>query len=493
MGLLDNTTQKAYYQGNDHGSYQFVSLDDIIAQFMVAYVGDDKILPRCSRTDVAFHAQRALAELSFDTFKSFKSQQIDLPPSLTMILPHDYVNYTKLSWVDPSGIKRPLYPTKHTNNPFEINQDDDGNYVFSEGQSVGLNFDFSANDGKLMPPWLHSGHYEVESVPSVVDGVLTFTHSSHTYQNTGVAHGAALAAWQAVDVSSLSYVNISATGTSAAATTTTVGATTYNIPPTTLRFGISTQPGSMDKIMLDNQYYSPMSPNAGTDIFDIAYLEWTAGSTGAKEELFVDVTNHDTIYVLVTSSAPFNEHAAPDGTLTATTTIDDLVVSDAYGATNLQPSNIDGNSSTWDSYKSITPSENNNDDYEDDTYWPLDGERYGLEPSHAQINGSFYIDDRLGKIHFSSNISGKTVILDYISDSLGTDAEMQVHKLAEDAMYKSIICDIMSTRRNANRGQLLYYKKDKFAAVRKAKLRLSNVKLEELTQVLRGKSKWIKH
>ena len=32
MPLLSGT-QKAYYQGNDHGSYQFVSLDDIIAQF----------------------------------------------------------------------------------------------------------------------------------------------------------------------------------------------------------------------------------------------------------------------------------------------------------------------------------------------------------------------------------------------------------------------------------------------------------------------------
>ena len=36
-------------------------------------------------------------------------------------------------------------------------------------------------------------------------------------------------------------------------------------------------------------------------------------------------------------------------------------------------------------------------------------------------------------------------------------------------------------------------KKDKFAAVRKAKLRLSNIKLEEITQILRGKSKFIKH
>jgi hypothetical protein len=36
-------------------------------------------------------------------------------------------------------------------------------------------------------------------------------------------------------------------------------------------------------------------------------------------------------------------------------------------------------------------------------------------------------------------------------------------------------------------------KKERFAETRKAKLRLSNIKSQELTQVMRGKSKWIKH
>jgi hypothetical protein len=122
----------------------------------------------------------------------------------------------------------------------------------------------------------------------------------------------------------------------------------------------------------------------------------------------------------------------------------------------------------------------------------MNGGRYGLDPQHAQANGSFYIDPRLGRIHFSSNVSGKTVILDYISDSLGTDGEMQVHKFAEEAMYKYIVHAIMST---SSFGQQLVPRltKERFAAVRKAKLRLSNIKLEEITQVLRGKSKQIKH
>ena len=104
MGLLDNTTPQEYYDGNDFGNYQFTSLDDIINQFMVVYVGEDKMISKIKRTDVAFHAQRAMQELSFDTFKSCKAQEITVPASLQMILPQDYVNYTKISWVDSAGI-----------------------------------------------------------------------------------------------------------------------------------------------------------------------------------------------------------------------------------------------------------------------------------------------------------------------------------------------------------------------------------------------------
>ena len=96
MALLDNTTQHDYYQGNDFGNYQFISLSDIINQFMLIYVGEDKIVSKAKRLDVAFHAQRALAELSFDTFKSCKSQEITVPATLQMTLPQDYVNYTKV-------------------------------------------------------------------------------------------------------------------------------------------------------------------------------------------------------------------------------------------------------------------------------------------------------------------------------------------------------------------------------------------------------------
>ena len=74
MGLLDNTTHRDYYLGNNLGSYQFTSLDDIITQFQIAYVGENKLISKIKRADISYFAQRALQELSFDTFKSIKSQ-----------------------------------------------------------------------------------------------------------------------------------------------------------------------------------------------------------------------------------------------------------------------------------------------------------------------------------------------------------------------------------------------------------------------------------
>ena len=289
MALINQTNQ-VYYEGNNYGDYQFVSLDDIINQFQIAYVGQDKIIPRIKRVDIAFHAMRALQELSFDTFKSTKAQEISVPSTLQMILPHDYVNYVKISWSDAAGIEHVLYPAIKTSNPKNIQQNTDGTYDFGSGSVL---------------------QYDTES-------------------------------------------------------------------------------------------------------------------------------------------------------------------------------------DTWTAFKSNTPRDNV-DRYDDGTYDLVVGERYGIDPKHAQVNGSFYIDELAGKIHFSSNVSGKTLILEYISDSLGTDSEMKVHKFAEEAMYKYISHAILSTRANTPEYVVNRYKKEKRAAIRQAKLRLSNIKLEEITQILRGKSKWIKH
>ena len=138
---------------------------------------------------------------------------------------------------------------------------------------------------------------------------------------------------------------------------------------------------------------------------------------------------------------------------------------------------------------------------DDNSYWSNNGERYGLDPQHAQTNGSFFIDETGGKFHFSSNLSGKTLILKYISDGIVTNAAntaldldaTKIHKFAEEAIYKYMAYGLLSARTDGNPGMLQLLKKERFAEQRKAKLRLSNIKIEELAQIMRGKSKWIKH
>ena len=488
MGLLDDTTHQQYYQGNDYGNYQFTSLDDVISQFLVAYVGEDKIISKVKRLDVAFHAQRALQELSFDTFKSTKAQEIVVPASLQMILPQDYVNYTKISWVDSAGIKHLMYPTSKTSNPFSINQDDDGSYTFAAAHPVLVNPDF---EDTFQAPWFKSevglttggGPMLGTDTIAVTSGELTFTqhvHSTWTKDKSRI-----YSAWQEIDVSQLNTIELSSKGTTAAAAT--------NITGGTLKIGLIASVPDSNTI-----YYSDSTATSlnvtptwlqtlgGND----ARLEWLTGQSGVTQSLVddeaIDVSSYDTVWVLITSVVDFSTVSTTDSGVNS---IDDIVL------TNIETLNIlqtAASSTTWDNYKSGTPSENQ-DDYQDDTYWPANGERYGLDPQHAQANGSFFIDQRLGKIHFSSNISGKTVVLDYISDSLGTDGEMQVHKFAEEAMYKWIAHAIMSTRANVQEHVVQRFKKERFAAVRQAKLRLSNIKLEEITQILRGKSKQIKH
>tara|TARA_R110002020_G_scaffold66512_3_gene174853 strand:- start:3280 stop:4200 length:921 start_codon:yes stop_codon:yes gene_type:complete len=306
MGLL-NINQSQFYTAANAATYgdigfpsdlyQFVTLDNIINAFMIAYVGEDKIITKVNRTDVQFHAMRAIQELSYDVMRSVKSQEIEVPNTLRMVLPQDYVNYVKLVRVDSNGIERVLYPTGKTSNPFAIEQNSDGVYQFTD-------------------------------------------------------------------------------------------------------------------------------------------------------------TNND-------------------------------------GAEDTLSSQGDFESNTWTAFQSQTETDPYSDD-STDIEIGSEGRRYGLDPQYVQSNGTFFIDQRTGFIHFGSTLSGQTVTLKYISDGLGTDYEMVVHKFCEEATYKWIMYGILSTRSNIPEYIIQRYKKERFSETRKAKIRLSNIKMEEFTQVLKGISKQIK-
>ena len=122
---------------DSNGSYSYTRLDDVIDNFLIAYVGAGKLIPSIKRSDVIFHAKRGLQEFSYDTLKSIRSQELTVPLSLTLTMPQDYVNYTRFSWVDQMGVQHTIYPANElTLRPYATpTQADDGSIVQDSNNS----------------------------------------------------------------------------------------------------------------------------------------------------------------------------------------------------------------------------------------------------------------------------------------------------------------------------------------------------------------------
>jgi len=165
--------------------------------------------------------------------------------------------------------------------------------------------------------------------------------------------------------------------------------------------------------------------------------------------------------------------------------------------------NIEGTSITKERFDSMNTDILNNDfDLDDWAYfsnaygyngdWNM-GQFYGADPQYSNVNGYFTIDEREGKMSFSSDLADKLIVLEYVSDGLAYDKDTKVPKLAEEALYASILHYIVSTRANQPEYLVQRLRRDKSSKLRNAKIRLSNIKLTEIVQVMRGKSKWLKH
>ena len=289
---------------DNYGGYAYTSLEDVITNFMIGYVGAGKLIPSAKTTDVMFFAKRGLQEFSYDTLKSIRSQELNIPANLSVPIPQDYVNYVNMSWVDSQGVKHIIYPTTLTSNPYSVPAQD----------------------------------------------------------NEGIA-------MQGNDDQNLEFSSLTET-------------------------------------------------------------RWNSNNL---EEA---------------NKAQSNETG--------------LLLSEGLGY-----GSMDGNNYI--------------------------GQRYGLQPETAQVNGWFTINERSGKMSFSSDLADKLIILEYISDGLGYDADMKIPKLAEEALYAHISHAILSTRINQPEYVVQRLKRERSAKLRNAKIRLSNIKLNEFVQIARGKSKWIKY
>ena len=289
---------------NNYGGYAYTTLEDVITNFMVGYVGAGKLIPSVKTTDVIFFAKRGLQEFSYDTLKSIRSQELNIPANLSVPLPQDYVNYVNVSWIDGQGIKHIIYPTTLTSNPYAVPGQDNQGLPIQDNDFENIELTSITEER-----WANNNLEEINNAQSNLTGMLL---------SDGLGYGG------------------------------------------------------------------------------------------------------------------------------------------MYG----------------------------------DNYF---GQRYGLQPETAQVNGWFTINERNGKMSFSSDLAQKLIILEYISDGLGYDADMRIPKLAEEALYAHISHAIIATRINQPEYVVQRLRREKSAKLRNAKIRLSNIKLNEFVQIARGKSKWIKY
>jgi hypothetical protein len=111
------------------GSYQFVSLKDIVNNFLLMYQGDDKLVNNVSKHLVLFHAKRGIQEINYDALRSIKVLELEVGDNLKFILPPDYVNYVRIS-VESGGILYPLHENSQINYATAYLQDNNLEILF---------------------------------------------------------------------------------------------------------------------------------------------------------------------------------------------------------------------------------------------------------------------------------------------------------------------------------------------------------------------------
>ncbi len=130
-------------ENENWGSYQYVSLYDIVNNFMLMYSGNHSLINNEERYKVLFHAKRGIQELNYDAFKEIKILELDVCDSLRFVLPPDFVNWVRVS-IYQNGVLRPLTENIQTNysdaylqdNNFRILFDEDGNILKPENSNI---------------------------------------------------------------------------------------------------------------------------------------------------------------------------------------------------------------------------------------------------------------------------------------------------------------------------------------------------------------------
>ena len=135
-------TEYQYYENEgtaptnkNWGSYQYVSLEDIVNNFMLMYSGNHSLINNEEQYKVLFHAKRAVQELNYDAFKEIKVLELKLDDEFRFVLPSDYVNWVRIS-VLRNGVLMPCGENIQANGASSYLQNSQGKILFDSDGNI---------------------------------------------------------------------------------------------------------------------------------------------------------------------------------------------------------------------------------------------------------------------------------------------------------------------------------------------------------------------
>jgi len=156
--------QRKYYTNDgvnptdtNWGSYQYVSLEDVVKNFQLMYAGNHGLVNNVNRFKILFHAKRGIQELNYDAFKEIKALELKVFDDLRFVLPADYVNWVKL-YLLKDNVLRELTENIQVQSAVSFIQSSADNFTYdSEGNAtvVESNLDSERKDGSLKSIYLN--------------------------------------------------------------------------------------------------------------------------------------------------------------------------------------------------------------------------------------------------------------------------------------------------------------------------------------------------
>lgn len=179
-------TQYQYYENGGQqpenanwGSYQYVSLEDIVNNFMLMYQGNHSLVNNEERYKILFHAKRAIQELNYDAFKEIKILELSVCDTLRYVLPSDYVNWVRISMYR-DGLLMPLTENIQTNWSSAYLQDNECRILFDiDGNAISPQFsdiDYDRIKGQKQSIYLNQNSEYYGRAGWCVDGAWYFEY-----------------------------------------------------------------------------------------------------------------------------------------------------------------------------------------------------------------------------------------------------------------------------------------------------------------------------